>query len=76
MHAFSGTTEMPTIHDIDRVFERKRQDKIKLEEEYKVSETKVQQMQQETSLNEKGLAEVLLRKNKVELDQMEIGTCG
>lgn len=57
-----------SLHDIDRVFERKRQDKIKLEQEYKVSETKVLQMQQEASLNEKALAEVLLRKNKVELD--------
>jgi hypothetical protein len=55
-------------HDIDRFFEKKRQDKTMLEEEFKVWETKVQKMQQEASLSEKALAEVLLRKNEVELD--------
>jgi hypothetical protein len=57
-----------SLFEIDGIFEKMKQDKTRLEEEFDVWETKVQEIRREVTLHENALDESLREKERIEKD--------
>jgi hypothetical protein len=57
-----------SLPEIDRIFEKMKRDKIRLEEEFKVWETKIQEIRREVSHVERDIEKSLEEKGRIEMD--------